>query len=267
MTTALIAEDEPILAAALAQALARLWPGLQLLPPAANGIEAVERALQQRPDLLWLDIKMPGKTGLEAAQELAEEWPEGPGAPDFPLLVFVTAYDDYALQAFEQAAVDYILKPISDARLKKTVDRLQLRLANRSAGQAELESVLARLRALVPDGASQQAALPRLQVIRAAVGNQVRLIPVAEVLYFEAGDKYVRVVTANSESLVRTPIRELLPQLDPAQFCQIHRATVVNLHAIDAARRDESGKLRLSLHGRNETLAVSRLFAHLFRQM
>ncbi|WP_151448279.1 LytR/AlgR family response regulator transcription factor [Lacisediminimonas profundi] len=268
MTTALIAEDEPVLAAALAQSLSRLWPGLALLPAAANGMAAVELALRDRPDVLFLDIKMPGKTGLEAAQELAEEWPDAPGSPPFPLLVFVTAYDDYALQAFDQAAVDYVLKPVNDARLQKTVERLQRRLGERSASESELERVLTQLRTLAaPAGDARAMPVPPLQVIRAAVGNQVRMIPVADVLYFEAGDKYVRVVSADGESLIRTPLRELLAQLDGQQFWQIHRGTVVNVAAIAAAQRDESGKLRVRLRGREEMLVVSRVFAHLFRQM
>lgn len=267
MTTALIAEDEEILAATLASALRRLWPGLDLLPVATNGLAAVEQALIHRPELLFLDIRMPGRTGLEAAHELAEEWPEGSNAPDFPLLVFVTAYDEFALPAFEASAVDYVLKPVNDERLQKTVSRLQQRLAQRalSSGQQELARVLAQMRKL--GIAAMPPAGPQLAVIRAAVGNQVRLIPVEDVLYFEAGDKYVRVVTAEAESLIRTPLRDLLPQLDPDRFWQIHRATVVRIAAVAAAIRDESGKLRLRLHGREELLTVSRLYADRFRQM
>jgi DNA-binding LytR/AlgR family response regulator len=258
---ALIAEDEPILAQALAQALQRLWPELQVGRVAENGIAAVEAALVQRPDVLFLDIKMPGKTGLEAAQELAEDWPEE--AP-FPLLVFVTAYDEYALQAFEQAAVDYVLKPISDARLSKTIDRLKARLQQHQERGGELERIVGQLRALVP---AAPAASERLTIIRAAVGNQIRMIPVSDVLYFEATDKYVNVVTADSESLIRTSLKELLPQLDANQFWQIHRGTVVNANCIEAAIRDEAGKLSLKLRGQDKRLAVSRVFAHLFKQM
>jgi DNA-binding LytR/AlgR family response regulator len=263
MTTALIAEDEPILARMLADTLARLWPQVQLLPVAPNGIEALKAALQHQPDLLFLDIRMPAKSGLEVAAELAEEWPLGAKAPPFPLLVFVTAYDEYAIQAFEQAAVDYVLKPISDTRLQSTIARLQERLKARQPG-AGLDQVLQQLRRLEsapPAGAS------RLQMLRASVGNEVRLIPVAEVLYLEAGDKYVNVVTAQGESLVRTPLRELLGQLDPDLFWQVHRATVVNVSAVEAAERDESGKVRLRLRGQQRRLPVSRLYAHLFRQM
>lgn len=258
---ALIAEDEPILAFTLTQTLQRLWPELQLCGVAENGIIAVQEALAQRPDVLFLDIKMPGKTGLEAAQELAEDWPDD---VPFPLVVFVTAYDEYALQAFEQAAADYVLKPISDARLAKTVERLKARLQQHQERDSGLERIVGQLRTLVP---TMPLAAERLSIIRAAVGNQIRMIPVADVHYFEATDKYVNVVTADSESLIRTSLKELLPQLDGSQFWQIHRGTVVNAHCIQSAVRDESGKLSLKLRGRNESLAVSRVFAHLFKQM
>lgn len=261
---ALVAEDEPILAFTLVQTLARLWPQLQVCGVLDNGTSAVQEALAQRPDVLFLDIKMPGKTGLQAAQELAEDWPED--AP-FPLVVFVTAYDEYALQAFEQAAADYVLKPVSDARLAKTVERLKARLQKNSERGSELERIVGQLRALVPPALAIPAPIERLSVIRAAVGNQIRMIPVADVHYFEATDKYVNVVTADSESLIRTSLKELLPQLDGSQFWQIHRSTVVNVNCIQAAVRDDTGKLSLRLRGRSESLGVSRVFAHLFRQM
>jgi DNA-binding LytR/AlgR family response regulator len=262
--SALIAEDEPILAAVLAQALARLWPELRIAGSVDNGVAAVEQALALRPDVLFLDIRMPGQSGLEAAQELAEEWPDGAA---FPLLVFVTAYDEYAIAAFEQAAIDYVQKPVSDARLAKTVARLRERLDKRRAAAVEsdgIEDVLAQLRALsLPAGSAPE----RLTLIKAAVGNAVRLIPVEQVLYFEATDKYVNVVAADGEALIRTPLKELLAQLDAQQFWQIHRGTVVNIRQVSAALRDEAGKLRLALRGRKETLPVSRIYAHLFRQM
>jgi DNA-binding LytR/AlgR family response regulator len=261
---ALIAEDEPVLAAMLAATLQRAWPELQIVATAPNGVAAVEEALAQQPDVLFLDIRMPGKTGLEAAQELAEEWPEGEA---FPLLVFVTAYDEYAIAAFEQAAVDYVQKPVSEARLAKTVTRLRERLEKPRGG--ELDAVLTQLRALAAPGApgSGNAPVERLTMIRAAVGNTVRLIPIDEVLYFEATDKYVNVVTAEGEALIRTPLKDLLPGLDAQRFWQIHRGTVVNIRQVTAALRDETGKLRLALKGRRETLPVSRVYAHLFRQM
>jgi DNA-binding LytR/AlgR family response regulator len=258
---ALIAEDEPVLAFTLAQTLQRLWPELQLCGVVENGISAVQEALAQRPDVLFLDIKMPGKTGLEAAQELAEDWPDG---TPFPLVVFVTAYDEYALQAFEQAAADYVLKPVNDARLAKTVERLKARLQQHQERDDELQRIVGQLRTLVP---TMPLASERLSIIRAAVGNQIRMIPVGDVHYFEATDKYVNVVTADSESLIRTSLKELIPQLDSNQFWQIHRGTVVNVNCIESAIRDESGKLSLRLRGRSASLAVSRVFAHLFRQM
>jgi DNA-binding LytR/AlgR family response regulator len=258
---AVIAEDEPILAQALSQALQRLWPELDIAAIAENGVAAVQQALAHQPDVVFFDIKMPGQTGMEAAHELAEEWPEQ--AP-FPLVVFVTAYDQYALQAFEQAAVDYVLKPINDARLAKTVERLQARLEKQQEPGDELQRVLGQLRSLVP---SAPPGSERLTMIRAAVGNQIRLIPVKDVLYFEATDKYVNVVTATGDSLIRTSLKELLPQLDAEQFWQIHRGTVVNISCVLAAVRDEAGKLSLKLRDRNEILAVSRVFAHLFKQM
>lgn len=257
---ALIAEDEPVLALMLERTLQKLWPELRIAASVDNGVAAAEQALALQPDVLFLDIRMPGKSGLEAAQELAEDWPEG---RPFPLVVFVTAYDEYALQAFEQAAADYVLKPVNEARLAKTVDRLKARLEQPREHNGELDRILAQLRALAPAAAPAE----RLSVIRAAVGNQIRMIPVEEVIYFEATDKYVNVVTADSESLIRTALKDLLPQLDASRFRQIHRGTVVNLGAVQAALRDDSGKLWLKLRGRPETLAVSRVFVHLFRQM
>jgi len=256
---ALIAEDEPILALALKQALQRLWPELQIIASVDNGQAVVEQTLRQRPDILFLDIKMPGKTGLEAAQELAEEWPDNEA---FPLIVFVTAYDEYAINAFEHAAADYVLKPISDARLGKTITRLQQRLQQNDDSNSALERLIGQLNNMQPKSAAEP-----LTMIRAAVGNQIRMIPINEVIYFEATDKYINVVTADSESLIRTSLKDLLQQIDGRQFWQVHRGTVVNHQCIQMAIRDESGKLSLKLRGRSEALAVSRVFAHLFRQM
>jgi DNA-binding LytR/AlgR family response regulator len=257
---ALIAEDEPILAQTLQQMLQRLWPELQIEAMVENGVAAFEQALALRPDVLFLDIKMPGKTGLEAAQDLAEDWPEN---IPFPLVVFVTAYDEYALQAFEQAAADYVLKPVHETRLIKTIERLKARLGQQHDRNGELERIVGQLRTLMPVAPAAE----QLTIIRAAVGNHTRMIPVNEVIYFEATDKYVNVVTADSESLIRTSLKELLPQLDPRQFWQIHRGTVVSVKHIQAAIRDEAGKMSLKLHRRAESLTVSRVFAHLFKQM
>lgn len=263
---ALIAEDEPILALTLQKMLEKLWPELQLAAIAENGVQAVQEALTQLPDILFLDIKMPGKTGLEVAQELAEEWPD---QKTFPLIVYVTAYDEYAVEAFEHSASDYVLKPVSEERLTKTVQRLKARLDDGPQRSNELERVLGQLRHLIPGhSAPGTAQLPeRLRIIRAAVGNQIRMIPVDDVLYFEATDKYINVVTKEHSSLIRSSLRELLPQLDSSVFWQIHRSTVVNTLHIHVANKDETGKITLKLKGSDDKLQVSRVYAHLFRQM
>ena len=257
---ALIAEDEPILAATLAAALARLWPELSIVATCANGIDAVREATALKPEVLFLDIKMPGQTGLEAAEELAETWDQ---ARPFPHIVFVTAYGDYAVDAFEREAVDYVLKPISDARLARTIERLRARLARSAEGaDGGLAALLAQMRALLPPPAPE-----RLTMIRAAVGNQVRLIPIDEVILFEALDKYVNVVTAGGEALIRVSLKELLPQLDEKRFWQVHRGTIVNAACVHSAMRDETGRITLRLRGASATPRVSPLYAHLFRQM
>ncbi|MEM8513631.1 DNA-binding LytR/AlgR family response regulator [Massilia sp. MP_M2] len=261
MTRALIAEDEPILAATLARTLQTLWPGLDIVATAPNGLVAVAQSLALRPDVLFLDIRMPGQSGLEVAEELAERW-EGP-AP-FPHIVFVTAFDDYAVQAFEHAAFDYVLKPVSSARLGKTVERLRGALEARTALAPDaLGQLLAQLQALAP----HSAPVERLTTIRAAVGNAVRMIPVSDVVFFQAIDKYVNVVTADAEALIRVPLKELLPQIDAAQFRQVSRSTVVNMACVTSAGRDDLGKVTLTLRGRPEKPRVSPVYAHLFRQM
>ena len=259
---ALIAEDEPILAATLAATLRRLWPELDIVGTAPNGVAAVQQALELRPDILFLDIKMPGQTGLDAAQELAERWDD---VRPFPHVVFVTAYDDYAVQAFEQAAVDYVMKPVSDARLERTVERLKARLAPATDGAAGdgLAVLVEQMRALLPAAAQSE----RLTMIRAAVGNVVRMIPVQEVAYFQALDKYVNVASSEGDALIRLSLKDLLPQLDPDQFRQISRGAIVNLRHVASASRDDAGKLTLHLRNRADTLRVSPLFAHLVRQM
>jgi DNA-binding LytR/AlgR family response regulator len=255
---ALIAEDEPVLAAVLTRALTKLWPGLDIVASCVNGIEAVEQALAHKPDVMFVDIKMPGKTGMEAVEELADAW-EGPRP--FPEVVFVTAYDEYAIEAFEHAAADYVLKPVNDARLSKTIERLRARLATRPA-EDDMSALLNQMRALFPAPAAE-----KLTLIRAAVGNQVRMIPIGDVVYFEAMDKYVNVVTAEGEALIRTSLKELLPQLDDKVFWQVHRGTIVNAGCVASAARDEMGKISLTLRTRPEKLRVSPLYAHLFRQM
>lgn len=271
--TALIAEDEPLLAQALQAELARAWPALQVLGVAGNGEAAVAQALAQQPDVLFFDIRMPALSGLEAAAALADAWPhngpnDGPQAKPFPALVFVTAYDQYAVQAFEAQAVDYLLKPVQPERLQKTVAKVQQTLAAQAPAAMHFETTLAQLRQLLaaPATAPGSPGTP-LRLIQASVGTAVRMVPVDEVLYFEAADKYVRVLTAQHEYLLRTPLKELLPQLDAQAFWQVHRGTVVRTTAIDAVTRDEAGKLWLHLRGRTERLAVSRLYAHLFKAM
>ena len=296
---ALIAEDEPLLAAALQQELRAAWPELQIAATVGDGLSAVQQSLALQPDVLFFDIRMPGQTGLDAAVALADAWP---AHQPFPALVFVTAYDQYAVQAFEAQAVDYLLKPVQSARLQKTVQKLRLALIHKaqaainsianSEPQApthtqELEPNLQRtvdqLRHLLAQpglwpGAEPGAPLaptplaapqrpPRLTVIQASHGSQIHMVPVGDVLYFEAADKYVRVLTASAEYLIRTPLKELADQLDPQEFWQVHRSTLVRASAIATVVRDESGKLHLNLHGRPERLAVSRLYAHLFKAM
>lgn len=274
-TTALIAEDEPLLAAALQAELARLWPDLQVLASVGDGHSALARALALRPEVLFFDIRMPGLSGLDAAAALADAWDTTtPGAKPFPALVFVTAYDRYAVQAFEAQAVDYLLKPVQPERLMKTIQKLQQSLASKRSAATDFEATLTQLRSLLamPSSASSPPSPPNppapwLQHIQASVGSAIHLVPLPEVLYLEAADKYVRVLTAKREYLIRTPLKELLPQIDPARFWQIHRGTVVNHHCVELALRDDQGRLSLSLRGRPERLAVSRLFAHQFKAM
>jgi DNA-binding LytR/AlgR family response regulator len=279
--TALIAEDEPLLAQALKAELAAAWPGLQIAATAGDGRSAVREALRLLPQVLFFDIRMPGLDGLGAAAELADSWPTDE-AP-MPQLVFVTAYDEYAARAFEAEAIDYVLKPVQPERLRKTVARLQQALAAQQplpsaspavAGEA-LEQTLAQWRqVLAAAGAGAGGALPAaapapLRMIAAsdAGGSTVRMVPIDEVLYFEAADKYLRVLTATHEYLIRTPLKQLIAQLDADAFWQVHRAVVVRSGAIESVHRDEAGKLYLTLRGRPEKIPVSRLYAHLFRAM
>jgi DNA-binding LytR/AlgR family response regulator len=271
--SALIAEDEPLLAANLGILLTQLWPELQIVATVTHGAAAVARSLELRPDVVFLDIRMPGMSGLEAAEALAEDWP--PEAP-MPLIVFVTAYDQYALQAFERAAVDYVLKPVERERLAVTCGRLRAALQSRAKTTqelpAELVTTLDALRSALGANLNQPTLAPsllapRLRVLQASLGATIHMVPVAEVLYFEAADKYIKVVTASHEYLIRVPLRQLLQQLDPAEFWQIHRAVVVRADAIATAVRDDTGKVELTLKGHRSKLTASRLYAHLFRAM
>lgn len=260
---ALIAEDEPVLARTLARLLREAWPGIRLTDPAEDGLAATALALAQQPDLLFLDIQMPGRTGLEVAEAVADDWPEDQPAP---LLVFVTAYDEFAVAAFERAAVDYVLKPVTPERLARTVARLRERLAARGA-LPRLGDTAEQVRRVQSISAPALAAAERIKVIRAGVGNTVRMIPVADVLCLEATDKYVNVVTAGGEALVRMSLRELTSRIDGERFMQVHRSVLVNADHIVSATRDELGHYSLAVRDLQRPVKVSRAFAHLFRPM
>jgi DNA-binding LytR/AlgR family response regulator len=261
--TALIAEDEPLLATALSRLLAQVWPELEIVARCQDGVDATERALELAPDVMFLDIRMPGKTGLEVAEAVADEWPEHRAEP---LFVFVTAHDEFAVSAFERAAVDYLLKPATAERLQKTVERLRQRLADRAAepGDGEMATVFRRMQSLSTTHAEP---MERIKTIRAGVGNTVRMIPVTDVICFEAADKYVNVITAAGQSLVRMSLRELVSRIDAADFVQVHRSVMVNSSYITSATRDELGHCTLSLRGLSRPVKVSRAFSYLFRPM
>lgn len=264
---ALIAEDEPLLAQALQQALAKAWPELQIAATVGDGLSAAQKALELQPDILLFDIRMPGQSGMDAAAEVADAWP---GQQALPALVFITAYDQYAIAAFEAQAVDYVLKPVQAPRLAQTVQRLQRWWAQRlQQGTTPIqEQELERLRQLQQMQLHFQPASPApLQFIQASVGNQIHMVRMQDVVYLEAADKYIRVLTAQQEYLIRTPLKELLPQLDGTQFWQIHRGCVVHAASIASVHKDEAGRMWLQLHQRPEELAVSRLYATRFKAM
>lgn len=287
----LIADDEPLLREHLASHLARLWPALQVVAQARNGREAVALCAQHRPDIVFLDVHMPGLSGVDAARaireaEAAEHQAAGAGTAAAAVrrtqLVFVTAYEQYAVQAFEQGAVDYLVKPFEAERLDDTVARLRERLnglngASAAApapgdnaddhgpddGSGRIDAVLARLAARLQHAGGRAW----LQWIKASVGNAVRLIPVDEVIYLRSDEKYTLVVWQGGEALIRKPIRELVDELDPECFAQVHRSVIVNLRAIAQVVRGANDTADVHLRGRSETLPVSRSFLHLFRQM
>lgn len=287
--TCLIADDEPLLREHLASHLARLWPQLQVVAQARNGREAVALSAEHRPDIVFLDVHMPGLSGVDAARAIREA-EAGGGPARRAQLVFVTAYEQYAVQAFEQGAIDYLVKPFEADRLAETVARLRERLeapgtaaaapaallaqaATSSElaagdlpdddGSGRLDAVLARLAARLQHAGGRAW----LQWIKASVGNAVRLIPVDEVIYLRSDEKYTLVVWQGGEALIRKPIRELVDELDPECFAQVHRSVIVNLRAIAQVVRGANDTADVHLRGRPETLPVSRSFLHLFRQM
>jgi DNA-binding LytR/AlgR family response regulator len=245
---AVIAEDEPVLLAELRDTLHKLWPELAVVAEAADGVEAVRALEAHAPQILFLDIQMPGMSGLEVARQASGRCH----------VAFVTAYDKYAVAAFEEGAVDYVMKPFSAARLATTVGRLKDKLRN---VPANLDGILQRL--------AEQAGKSRDYVrwITASQGSELRLVTVDEVCYFQADNKYTLVVTAQQESLIRRPIKELVDELDPAVFWQIHRGTLVNVNAVAGVTRDIGGHLRVRLKERKETLPVSDPYVHRFKQM
>jgi len=252
---ALIAEDEPHLADDLLRRLARLWPQLAIVDVVHDGPAARQALIELAPDIAFLDIRMPGQSGLTAAQAAQ------PGCR----VVFVTAHDEHAVAAFEQAAADYLLKPVSDERLEKCLARLR-------QDTPAADDVLARLQSLLGAVANSAKAAKAskaepLRWLRAQVGQDIRLIAVTDVCFFQATDKYTNVATMDGDYLLRTSLKELATQLDPDLFWQVHRGTLVNVHQIKAAKRDLLGRLALTLRDRPEALAVSRSYAHLFRQM
>ena len=248
---ALVADDEENLARHLAARLAALWPGLEVLPIAANGLEALRAIDDQAPDIAFLDIRMPGLTGLDVSRRIDRR----------THVVFVTAYDQYAVEAFDRDAVDYVLKPVTDERLARCIERLKAKLQAAQPPQA-LDEVLQRIASALPGAAGGG----KLRWVRALKGEVVHQIPVADVLYFQASDKYTCVMTREGESLIRMALAELVPQLDGEKFWQVHRSTVVNMEEVASTRRDLGGRVFVKLRDGTE-LPVSRAYAHLFKQM
>ena len=247
---ALIADDEVHLAEHLRARLAELWPELEVLPLTANGLEALRAIDEDEPEVAFLDIRMPGLTGIELARRIDTR----------THVVFVTAFDQYAVEAFDREAVDYILKPVTDERLEKAIERLKRKLASAERPPA-LDDVLAKLARAIPGAGG------RLRWIRASKGDLVHQIAVDDVLYFQASDKYTCVITREGESLIRLPLSELSSQLDSEVFCQIHRGTLVNMNEVASTRRDLGGRVFVKLKDGKTELPVSRAYSHLFKQM
>ncbi len=253
ITKAIIADDEPELRTWLKMRLAEVWPNLLIGGEAGNGREALDLIERIRPGIAFLDIKMPGFSGIDVAGKITERCH----------VVFVTAYDQYAVEAFENEAVDYLLKPITSERLKKTVARLKKRIASPVGTPADLSEIVSRVMDRMPGAGAPE----HLRWVRVQHGDGVRIIPVEEVCYFKSNDKYTMVVTREGEHLIRKPIRDLAGELDPKVFWRIHRGTIVNACEIDKVSRSITGRCILKLKAPQETLAVSRSYAHLFRQM
>lgn len=251
MPTAIIADDERLMRDQLRSRLEQVWPELQILDEAKNGEEAVQLVDTLQPDFAFLDIRMPAKTGLEAAKEIGNK----------AHIVFITAYDQYAIEAFDHGAVDYVLKPADVERLTRTVERLKARLHSQ-AEPNDMSNMLAQLAKQMGIGKQSY-----LQWIQASIGQELRLIPVEEILFFQSDEKYTRVQTVSYEALIRKPVRDLAEELDPALFWQIHRATLVNAKAISGVVRDMRGRHLVQVKGLTEKLEVSRSFVHLFKQM
>ncbi len=264
-----IADDERLMREQLRARLAEVWPALQIVAEAKNGDEAVALVAEHRPELVFLDIRMPGLTGVEAAREIAQM--EVGDDELLPEIVFITAYDQYAVEAFEQGVADYVLKPAERERLAVTVERIRKRLAQREAGEAgsgtggaPLQQLLHSLAAKMnPAGAGPKY----LQWIQATVGQAIQMIPVDEVLFFISDEKYTRVQTAQVEALIRKPIKELVDEVDPQQFWQIHRSTLVKASAIANVTRDFRGRQIVTVRGHGEKLEVSRSYTGLFKGM
>lgn len=246
--TALIAEDEPLMRERLKEKLAETWPELAIVAEASDGDEALALFDAHAPQIAFLDIRMPGRSGIEVAAAIGSDCH----------VVFITAYDQYAIAAFDAGAVDYLLKPVETERLAQAVERIKRNLA---APPSDLSALIAELRGKLP------RAHQRLRWIKAAVGKQVKLIAVDDVIYFQSDNKYTRVVLAQSEALIRTPLKDLLEELDPDRFWQVHRATVVNLHQMQGVLREDAERQFVLLKQRPEKLPISRQFTHLFKQM
>jgi len=268
---AILADDERLMREQLRSRLTEVWPDLDIVAEAKNGLEAVELVREHRPELVFLDIRMPGLTGVDAARQIAQ-LPEDDSWL-VPEIVFITAYDQYAVEAFEQGVADYVLKPAERERLLVTVERIKKRLAQRqeSAGVpdsaepagAPLQQLLHKLSSQLNPGAKPSY----LQWIQATVGQAIQMIPVEDVLFFISDEKYTRVQTARVEALIRKPIKELVDELDPSLFWQIHRSTLVNARAIDGITRDFRGRQMVGVRGLSEKLEVSRSYTHLFKGM